>query len=82
MEEIEMPESRIVKGVNMGFFCQSKMVEVNLTLNVAIEIIETEGGTFRDIKRLKRRLWDHQDESCGGCREIEKIKTKLEFYDL
>jgi len=77
-----MPESRIVEGVNMGFFCQSKMVEVGLTLDVAIERIEREGRPFRDMKKLKRRQCDHQDESCGGCKEIEKIKTKLEFYDF
>jgi uncharacterized protein YdaU (DUF1376 family) len=82
MEEVKIPKKRRVNDVKMGFFCQHKMMEVQLRLDVAVEAIETAGKHAGERKKLTGRNCDHQDDRCGGCREIERIKAKLEFFDL
>lgn len=82
MKEVKILKDRRVNDVSMGFFCQHKMAEVKLTLDVSAVTIETGGEQPGERKKLIRSRCDHQDQSCGGCRETEKIKAKLEFFEL
>ena len=82
MEEVKIEDKHRVDGVDMGFFCQHKMKEVRLKLDVAVEALKTAGKHAGEKRSLLKRDCDNQDESCGGCLEIEKINAKLEFFDL
>lgn len=70
------------ENVKMGFFCQHKMMEVELTLDVSLESIESNGKTAQEKKKILRRKCSHQEESCGGCKEIQRINAKVEFFDI
>ena len=71
-----------VKNLEMGFFCQHKMAEVKLTLDVSVESVRDPEKNSVECRKILRKKCDHQEESCKGCMEMQKINAKLEFYDV